>query len=200
MIPFQVKGTIMRYRLPTGEPVEWKPGKFDVCILKATGADYRQQKGSGRSTVLALAKDGMTLGDLGKEAAKLGFTNDFATDCAFKQHNTKGGAWRVEPPEGMTMDQVKAAKVERVLTEEQKAAKDAKEKAAAAVKAARELAAKQKKEAKAAEDAAKAAAKAAAASGSTSADPSAKPKGKGKAPKTAAGATPEQQAEAQANV
>lgn len=186
----------MRYRMSAGEPVEWKPGKFDNCLIKATGLEYRQQKGSGRSAVLALAKDGMTLGDLGKEACKLGFSNDFATDCAFKQHNTKGGAWRVDPPEGMTMDQVKAQKVERVLTEEQKAAKAAKEKAAAEAKAARELAAAEKKAAKE-----QAAADAAAAKAAAGATPDPKPaKGKGKTAKPTAGATPEQQAEAQANV
>jgi hypothetical protein len=200
----------MRYRIAVAEPVEFKPTKFDDCILAATGHPYKSQKGSGRSAVIALAVDGMTLGQLAQEACKIGFTADFAVDCAWKQHTTKDGAWKVKPPEGITMAEVKARKSLRPMTPEQQAAAEAREKAKADAKAAREAAKAEKAaaaeaakaEAKAAREAAKAAATANG-NGATTVDGAdaavAKGKGKGKA-KAAAGPTPEAQAEASANV
>ncbi len=200
----------MRYRIATAEPVEFKPTKFDDCILVATGNPYKSQKGSGRSAVIALATDGITLGQLGQEACKIGFTSDFAVDCAWKQHTTKDGAWKITPPPGLTMADVKARKAIREMTPEQIAAAEAREQAKAEAKSAREAARAEKKalaeQERAAKKAADEAAKAAAAANSNGATTAegeapvtAKGKGKGKA-KAGAGPTPEQVAEGQANV
>lgn len=213
----------MRYRIAVAEPVEHKPTKFDDCVLAATGHPYKSQKGSGRSAVIALAKDGMTLGELAQEACKIGFSADFAVDCAWKQHTTKDGAWKVNPPPGVTMAEVKARKSLRPMTPEQQAAAEAREKEKADKKAAREAAKAEKaaaaEKAKADKKAADAAAKATAAAnanGATTTEGAApakgKGKGKGKAPAetsaavdaaagaVSAGASPEAQAEASANV
>jgi len=146
----------MRYRMANDESIEAKPTKFDDCTLAATGKPYKFQKGSGRSMVIALAVDGMPLGTLAAMAGKLGFTSDFAVDCAWKQHTTADGAWKVEPPSGMTMAEVKARKNVYILTPEQEQAAKDREDDKAKAKSARELAKTQKAEAAAASRAAKA--------------------------------------------
>ena len=152
----------MRYRMATNEPVEAKATKFDDCILSSTGKPYKFQKGSGRSAVIALAVDGMILGDLALAAGKIGYSSDFAVDCAWKQHTTVDGAWRVLAPDGVTMAEVKARKNIYTLTPEQEQAAKDRDAAKVKAKSARELAKVEKAEAAAAEKAKKLAAVAAA--------------------------------------
>lgn len=185
----------MRYFIPKSAAVDWYETKYDDCTVHATGNPYRSQEGSGRSAVISqFFADGKRLGDISKEAAAAGFDPAFAVDCAFKQHTSKNNAWEVRPPEGKTLEEIKAVRKEREMTPEQKAKKEAKEaeraeqqrlreEAKAARQAEKERKAAEDKEArrKAREEAAAAAAAARQAEGGAEAAPAKKGKGKGKA-------------------
>lgn len=137
----------MDYFVARSGPVDWYPTKYDSCTLRATGKEYKFQKGSGRSEVLnRFARDGMLLGELTKAAAEAGFDPNFAVDACLKHDNTKDCAWAVDPPEGRTLADIKAERAERKLTEEQLAARDAKA-AERAAKAEAKAAAKAEREA-----------------------------------------------------
>lgn len=156
------------FRKAIGEPVAATPTKWDGCTLKRTDKPYRQQKGSGRSEVLAMAEDGMTLGDLAKKAALAGFDSNFVMSAVKKQHDTKDAGWQIVPPSGKTLQSIVAERQERKLNPEQQAKKDEKAKAKESAKAEKEAAKQAKKaeqdEAKAKKDAEKKAAKEKAAS------------------------------------
>lgn len=176
---------------PKSTPVEHLPTKYDDCVLRSTGKEYRNQTGSGRSEMLAkFAKDGKRVGDIAKEAAAAGFETNFVVSSILKHEMSPKAAWVLEAPEGTTLEAIKKQRQERRVSpeaaakrQEQAAAREAKAKAKADTLAQRETAkadavaarekAKTEKEAakaKAAEE--RAAAKAAAGE---------KPKGKGKA-------------------
>ncbi len=147
------------------------PTKYDDCTLKATGKPYRFQKGSGRSEILNnWGREGMTMKELIALAAEAGFDPVFTVGAVFRQHDTPEGAWRIEPPEGKTLDDIKGMRAERTLSPEQQAKREARAQEAEAKKQAREArkleieaARKLKEEEKAASAQARAAARAEAA-------------------------------------
>jgi Mg-chelatase subunit ChlI len=116
------------FRKAKGEAVEPFATKWDNCTLKRTDKPYRQQKGSGRSEVLAMAEDGMTLGALAKKAALAGFDSNFVMSAVKKQHDTKDAGWQIIPPSGQTLEQIVNQRQERQLSPEKQAEKEAKAK------------------------------------------------------------------------
>lgn len=148
-----------RFKSPNEHPVEWYPTKYDSFKIVTTGLPYKSQSGSGRSKVLSLIDHDMTIGDLTKKAAEIGFTPSYAVSAFDKHHNTKDGAFRFSETndQGLTLEQVKAQRNERPLTEEQKAKREA----MAAAKADRARVREEKKAEKEAIKAAKAAERAA---------------------------------------
>jgi hypothetical protein len=110
----------MDYYIPKAAEVPWYSTKYDACTIHATGKDYKYQQGSGRSEVLKnFAEDGATLGDISKRAALAGFDPKFTIDACFKHAGSKDCAWVINPPEGTTIEAIKAIRVERELTPEQ---------------------------------------------------------------------------------
>jgi type IV secretory pathway VirB10-like protein len=178
------------YRRPR-EGVAHYPTKYDDCVIRCTGKPYRHQKGSGRAEALSQIVDGMTIGKLTEITSPMGFDPNFVVGSLLKQTGAKDAAYLVEPPEGQTMEQIKARREPRKLTPEQQAAKEAKAQEREAAKAKRAEEAQKRaaereaaKAAKAAEAAKAAAAKQAeqpAAEGQPAAAAPTKGKGKGKA-------------------
>ena len=119
----------MNFYQKRGEPVPVYPTKYDECTLKATGRPYRFQKGSGRAEILNnWGKDGLKMSELIKTAAEAGYDPVFTIGAVFRQHDTRDGAWVIEPPEGKTLEDIKGARAERTLTPEQAAKREAREK------------------------------------------------------------------------
>ncbi len=145
--------------------------KYDDCTLKATGKPYRFQKGSGRSEILNnWAQDGLKMSELIKVAAEHGYDPVFTIGAVFRQHDTRDGAWVIEPPPGTTLEEIKGARAERQMSEEQaakraqrEADKVAKAEARAAKKAELDAARAAREQEKAAAAQARAAARAASA-------------------------------------
>lgn len=181
------------YRAKEGA-VEHYATKYDACFMTATGKEYRQQKGSGRSEVITrFVAEGKTIAAITAEAAQAGFDPNFVVSALFKHHDTPGGAWKITAPEGTTIEEIKKQRKERKVNPETlakreaaKAAKEAKlkerEEAKAKAAAEKEAKAKEREDAKAqreAEKAAKAQERAAAAEAKKAEN--AGKKGKGKA-------------------
>jgi hypothetical protein len=137
--------------------VEHYATKYDDCVLRSTGKPYRFQKGSGRSEVITrFASDGITLGEITRQAATQGFDPDFTVSSLFKHHDTTDGAWIIEPPAGTTLEAIKKLRKERRVSPELKAKREA----LAAEKAAKQAEREAAKAAAAAEKEAQAAARA----------------------------------------
>lgn len=136
------------FRKPGTGPVPHFETKFDNCTIKATGKPYRHQKGSGRSAILALATDGMKLGELTKAAAAIGYDPNFTVQSCLKQHNTKDGGWTVVAPEGTTLKEILAKREPRKVDPAKQAERDAKKKAAEEAKAKRLAEREEKQKAK----------------------------------------------------
>jgi hypothetical protein len=148
-----------------GAAVPATPTKYDDCVLRATGKPYRFQKGSGRSEILNnWAQDGRTIRELVAIAAEHGYDPVFTVGAVFRQHDTKDGAWIIEPPEGTTLEQIKGNRQERTMTPEQlekKAAREAEKAARIEAREARKAEAALKREEREREKAARAEATAA---------------------------------------
>lgn len=180
----------MQFRKAAEGAVAWYATKYDECTLVATGKPYRFQEGSGRAAILNnWGQDGRKLGEVTRLAAEHGYDPNFTIGAIFRQHETVDGAWRIAPPEGKTLEEIKGQRKSRELTPEQRAAKEAKEaeKAAkAAARAEKQAEKERQRAAKEAEREAKAkereAAKAAKEAEATAADPAsdAPKKGKGR--------------------
>jgi hypothetical protein len=178
------------------QPVEWYATKYDDCTMKATGVDYRHQKGSGRSEVITrFAAANKRLGDITKEAAAVGFDPNFVVSSIFKHHDTVGGAWKVEAPEGLTIDAIKKQRQTRKVSPEALAKREAAAAARAEKVAARDAAKAERDKEQADKVAAREAAKAereaarAAKAEASKADKPAKGKGKAKKADPADGAS-----------
>jgi hypothetical protein len=128
-----------RYRMPASG-VEWKPTKYDSFKLVKFG-EYRQQKGSARAEVFALAKDGMIVSTWTKKCADVGFDAVFAVNCIQKLMGAKEPGWGFSPTnsEGLDYETVKGSRSvakakEKIEKKAVKAAKKAEPKKAPAKK------------------------------------------------------------------
>jgi hypothetical protein len=141
------------FRRVSGKAVPWVPSKFDSFKLVKKG-EYRSQKGSARSQVMELAKDGMLVGTWTKKCAEIGETSQFATNCIQKLMTTKAPGWTFSDKnaEGLTYEAVKSSRtLEKAASKEKaKAVKKAAPKRAPK-KAAAKKSAKKEEQAAAAE-------------------------------------------------
>lgn len=84
-----------------GSPVPVRPTPRDDWVMRPTGREYRDRKGSGRSEIIRrFVKDGRLVREVVALAAQHGFDPAFTSEALLKQHGTLDGAWRMEPPEG----------------------------------------------------------------------------------------------------
>lgn len=132
------------YKRPV-DAVAWSPTKWDGFRLVKTEHPYKHQQGSGRAMCLALAEDGMFIGDWTKKCAEAGFTSDFAIGSILKLMGAKEPGWRLSPTDdqGKTIEDLK--NVREVNPE--RAARAA-ERAALAAEAKQKLAAEREEKAK----------------------------------------------------
>lgn len=194
------------YRRPS--EVNWTPTKYDDCTVVTTGHPYRHQTGSGRSDALRHVTSGMTVKELTTICAQHGYDANFVVGSLLKQMTVDNHAFDIVPPEGKTLEAIKATRQSRSLLPEElaererkaaeKAAEKERKKAERAERAVARAEERERKkaEAKAAAEAAKAAAEANAGQPAEAVAVPAKGKGKGKAKPAAAPAEGEGEAAA----
>lgn len=130
---------MVQFYKPQEGAVEWYPTKYDGCSVVATGNDYKFQKGSGRSEVVQrFCRDGMTIEEVTKAAARAGFTPIFVVGSILKHANSPGPAFNIEAPEGSTLEAIKSQRQPRRVSPEVAAKRAALEEERAAKRAARE--------------------------------------------------------------
>lgn len=144
------------YRKPGS--VSWKETKYDECTIAPSGKPYRHQKGSGRADCLQHITDGMKVKDLTMICAQNGYDAEFVVGSILKQMGVDDHAFDLVPPEGVTLEQLRAQR-KRTVTPEQEQAAAEKRAAKEAAKAERAKAAEAKRLAKEQERAEAAAAK-----------------------------------------
>lgn len=140
-----------RFFQPSDSPVELtnRTSKWDRCTIVSTGKEYRPQGASGRTAVLRLVTEGMTVEDLVKKAATYGFSADFTRGAIIKHHDSGTGAWKLEGYDGLTIEKLK--KIRTMADPEKEAARQAKKQAAAEERARKKAEREEKRDLKNAE-------------------------------------------------
>lgn len=139
------------YFTPKGERAEVRPTVYDKFVITFTGKPYDGQTGSGRAAVLAMIEPPMTVADLVNKAADAGYPSGYVVGSLLKHvQGAAEPAFKLDPPEGLTVEQAKARPA-RTPRDPEKAAQRAADAEAKAAKKAEREAGKAKREAERAE-------------------------------------------------
>lgn len=140
---------MVAFRKPTdgGATKQLKSSKWDPYIVVSSGKEYRPQAQSGRTAVVALASEGMTIRQVTEAAMAEGYEGDFARGAILKHCESRTGKFIMQAPEGLpSVEEMKRTRWHSDPDKQADRERKAAEKAAA--KEAREAERAAKKEAK----------------------------------------------------